>query len=980
MGNVMYRKVGSSGSQNQPLFTLGDPNPYGTSASDYFGYAVATSGNYAIVGTYAEDDAGGTYSGKAYIYNVLTGELLHILNNPNPYGTSANDYFGQVVDISDNYAIVGAVNEDESGVNSSGKVYIYDIVTGSLFRTLNNPNAYGTPSDDYFGYSVAISGNYVAVGANGEDDTSGTSSGKVYVFDILTGNLIWTLNNPNPYGTSVSDNFGKFVDICSNYIIVGAYQEDDAGGTTSGKVYIFSSLTGFLLWTLDNPNPYGTSASDSFGISVGINNSYAVVSAVNEDTSNGTNSGKVYIFSVSTGGLLYTLDNPNDYGSSANDGFGYAISLSDSYLAVGSYNDGDLNASGSGRVHIYNVSTGEKLFTVTNPSEGIHSDIDYFGWAVGISDTHFIVGAYQEDSDYGQSGNAYIYSLGGNTEWKRVRNIRHFGGDEHQQWDIYPQSPVKTNEYPYQIIYFTNYNNWDRIELVVGIRKFYHETGYGGRDHYIGIQNWSQLGVDNGFRYYLDGDQWVIWDTNVTQFIYSEYYYESPKGYIVKANHPVYTDNTVSTVFFAKTNEISVLSFMKNKSMYWLESSSNPTQPSFTLDNPNPYGNSSSDYFGQSVDISGNYCIVGANYEDDASGIDSGKAYIFNIITGALLWTLNNPNPYGSSSSDYFGGSVAINGNYCIVSANFEESGSGKAYIFDVTTGALLWTLNDPNVYGSSANDSFGRSVDISGNYCIVGAYMEDGVGTVESGRAYIFDVTTGALLWTLNDPNVYGTSNGDNFGYSVAISGNYCIVGAVYEDDASGTQSGKAYVFNVTTGVLLWTLNNPNPYGGSSNDYFSRSIGISGNYCIISAEGEDESSGLLLSGKAYIFDVTTGQLLWTLNNPNVYGTSNGDMFGVSVAINGNYCIVGANAEDDVGGSFSGKAYIFNVTTGVLLWTLNNPNPYGGSSNDYFGFPVSIDDRHCIVGAYGEDDATGESSGKAYIYSLINNEWRRVNL
>ena len=58
------------------------------------------------------------------------------------------------------------------------------MTTGSLLQTLNNPSAYGTSADDYFGISVAISGNRVVVGATDEDDASGTDSGKVYLYNL----------------------------------------------------------------------------------------------------------------------------------------------------------------------------------------------------------------------------------------------------------------------------------------------------------------------------------------------------------------------------------------------------------------------------------------------------------------------------------------------------------------------------------------------------------------------------------------------------------------------------------------------------------------------------------------------------------------------------------------------------------------------------------------------------------------------------
>ena len=392
-----------------------------------------------------------------------------------------------------------------------------------------------------------------------------------------------------------------------------------------------------------------------------------------------------------------------------------------------------------------------------------------------------------------------------------------------------------------------------------------------------------------------------------------------------------------------------------------------------TLDNPNAFGTSEADLFGDSVEISGNYAIVGAYGEDDAGGSGSGKAYIFNVTTGALLHTLDNPNDYGTSAGDNFGISVAISGNYAIVGATYEDDffglSVGKAYIFDVTTGALLHTLDNPNAYDTSAGDSFGSAVAIDGNYAIVGVKAEGDSGGAQSGKAYIFNVTTGASLFTLNNPNAYGTSAVDLFGESVSISGNYAIVGAGNEDDVGVSSSGAAYIFNVTTGALVHTLINPNAYGTSHTDRFGGGVAISGNYAIVSATGEGDAGGIQ-SGKAYIFDVTTGALLHTLDDPNAYDTSTYDVFSSTIAISGNYAIVGARNEDDAGGSGSGKAYIFDVTTGALLKTFDNPNAYGTSADDQFGDGVAISDTYAIVAASYEDDAGGVSSGKVYIFQV----------
>ena len=391
-----------------------------------------------------------------------------------------------------------------------------------------------------------------------------------------------------------------------------------------------------------------------------------------------------------------------------------------------------------------------------------------------------------------------------------------------------------------------------------------------------------------------------------------------------------------------------------------------------TLDNPSAYDTSDGDRFGQSVAIDGNYVIVGAWFEDDAGGTSSGKAYIFDVTSGTLVQTLDNPNAFDTSQSDYFGYSVAISGNLAIVGAFGEADAggslSGKAYIFNVTTGALVHTLDNPNAYSTSDGDRFGESVAIDGNYAIVSARYEDDADGINSGKAYIFDVISGNLLHTLDNPNAFGTSESDRFGQSVAISGNYTIVGAWGEDEAGGvSSSGKAYIFNVGTGSLVHTLDNPNAYGNSSGDLFGREVAISGNSAIVSAPEEQDASGSY-SGKAYIFNVGTGTLVHTLDNPNAYGTSDSDFFGNSVAIDGNYAIVGASRENDAGGLLSGKAYVFDVTTGELLSTLDNPNAYGTSEFDFFGTSVAISGDYAIVGASNENDAGGGLSGKAYIF------------
>jgi hypothetical protein len=147
------------------------------------------------------------------------------------------------------------------------------------------------------------------------------------------------------------------------------------------------------------------------------------------------------------------------------------------------------------------------------------------------------------------------------------------------------------------------------------------------------------------------------------------------------------------------------------------------------------------------------------------------------------------------NAGDFFGYSVSISGDYAIVGATYGNGNvidSGSAYIFkrDGTNWVEQQKLTASD---GAANDWFGYSVSIDGDYAIVGAYGDDDNGNA-SGSVYIFKwdgtnwVKHQKLLASDGDTN-------DQFGWSVSISGDYAIVGAIYDDD-KGTNSGSAYIF----------------------------------------------------------------------------------------------------------------------------------------------------------------------------------------
>ncbi len=375
-----------------------------------------------------------------------------------------------------------------------------------------------------------------------------------------------------------------------------------------------------------------------------------------------------------------------------------------------------------------------------------------------------------------------------------------------------------------------------------------------------------------------------------------------------------------------------------------------------TIDNPNPFGDSMGDQFGEKMASCESYSIFGATQEGPNY---DGKAYIYDNATGNLLYTL------AIVGSGTFGGAVGICESYSIVGASTSESGgvdsAGQAHIYDNATGNLIYTLDNPV---PNLEDYFGNAVAICESYAIVGNAWNN---AADSGSVFIYDTSTGNLIHSMHNPNPDGESTSDRFGLSVAICESYSIVGSQEGVDEHDDE-GKVYILDNVTGALVHTLINPNAYGDPKYERFGNSVAINETYMLIGAYKETDANEVDDSGVAYIFDTVTKNLLHTLDNPNAYGTTEDDEFGYSVALSESYSIIGVPDEDYEGGFVTGKAYIFDNATGNLLQTLNNPNAYGTEQADMFGEGVGITESFAIVSAYGEDDAGGTTSGKAYIF------------
>ncbi|MFZ1701430.1 MAG: cohesin domain-containing protein [Pyrinomonadaceae bacterium] len=287
---------------------------------------------------------------------------------------------------------------------------------------------------------------------------------------------------------------------------------------------------------------------------------------------------------------------------------------------------------------------------------------------------------------------------------------------------------------------------------------------------------------------------------------------------------------------------------------------------------------------------------------------------------------------------DLFGYSVAIDGDTAVIGALIGDSpssaDSGAAYVF-VRSGNT-WIFQQKLTPSDGARDDrFGCAVDVDGDTIIVGAYYDDNPAGFDSGSAYVF--TRNGTIWTQQQKLTPsdGTTN-DFFGFSVSISGDSAAVGARFGDSSVGVDSGSAYAFVRNAGS--WTQQQKlEPSFGAPSGFFGTSLALEGSTLII-------GSPIGASGGSSAVFVLDGQV-WT-EQAQLIPPSQDENFGSSVSLNEDTAVVGAPAAN----SNAGVTHVF-VRIGSS-WSLQQSIvPLGGAAYDNFGASVSVSGDSLFVGA-----------------------------
>jgi hypothetical protein len=726
---------------------------------------------------------------------------------------------------------------------------------------------------------------------------------------------------------TVSDSsygFGISVSISGDHAIAG-----DCG---NGSAYIFK-LTENGWRRVQKITPTNNDGVyTEFGQSVSISGNRAIVGAKRDDV-NGYQSGSAYIFELTDDGWTQ-VKKLTAINGAANEFFGYSVSISGDRAII----------SDSGSAYIFECIGGAWTQITKLKATSDSSDVVSLGSSVSLSGDRAIVGAgWGGVNGYDYSGSAYIFELTGGA-WTQVKELTPKSGssaDEH-----FGVSVSISGE---RVIVGAPGNN-DNGELS-GSAYVFERTG----GAWIQIK---KLNPTNGGSAYdlfgdsvsISGDRAMVGaqgdDDNVCGSG-SVYVFERTGGAWTQIKKLKASDGAASDYFgnsVSISGDRAIIGAIGGDAVYGFSYCPMTEIGDIEQELMPTSGGSFRDGFGESVSISGNRAIVGAN---GYFARDDSAAYIFEFSDG--VWTQTKT--LGPTSGDpddgyHFGTSVSISGDRAIIGApneKFNRYKSGSAYIFELTDDVWNQVKEFKATSDSSASAGFGDSVSISGVRAIVGSASER--------SAYIFELTGDVWNQVKELKPTSDSSASAGFGDSVSISGGRAIIGAY---------SNSAYIFELTDGT--WTqIKKLTPSDEATTKQFGSSVCISGDHAIVGAP-YDNVNGNNFSGSAYIFELTDdGWKQVKKLTPSDGATAN--RFGTSVSILGDRAIVGTHVGDG-----SGSAYIFEFTYDGWNQVKKLTSTSGGSVDDGFGGCVSISEDHAMVGAL-RDDENGEDAGLAYVFS-----------
>ena len=992
--------------------------------SDYFGFSVALDGDTAVIGARQHNDPGtGAGSGAAYVFtreSGVWGEKAKLTASD----AAAGDNFGVSVAVEDDTVVVGSWQNDDNGRNS-GSAYVFTkpaLGWAGTFETLKLTAPDGA-ANDRFGWSVAVDlddqrGDLALVGVYSDDTATGMDAGSVHVLGIpgwmdiglsdhqTTNHTVTSLTNGTEYAYQIralnrsgagpaSDGasatpLGKPVaptglnadagdgQVTLRWTTVTAdatrapvtrYEYNTDGGTTFTSIPDSGPST-------DNYTVLGLTNLTTYTFAVRAVNVIGEGPSATKDAKPASATPGAPDLSATAGDTQVKLEwaDPND---SSIDKYQYSTDGGTGFIDI-DVEDIDYSVANTIGYTVTSLIDGTRL---TNGTE--------YTFHIRAVDNQAL-------QPYGDASDVTATPAG--TLPDSPLNLAAEPGHEEVRLSWDDPDDASIDKYHYSIDGVPNSTNISADATTYTITGLTNGTTYT-------FQIWAETATGVGPASAIDARP-------------------LPPQLVSPALEPPEEGNGEVKLKWAYTHVETKATILRYEVLHLLQTS--------TLTGVG------GDKFGYAVAVDGDIAVIGA-YQDDDNGADSGAVYVFSRVEG--VWAqAAKLTAFDGEAYDNFGISVAVDGDTVVVGAPGNDGAgadSGSVYVFVKPTGGWVTSTETAKLtaYDGAALDYFGYSVAVDGDTVLVGAYLDDDEenDSEDSGSAYVFTKPNSSGGWADWDPmedtetaklTASDGADDDWFGVSVALDGNTAVIGASGDDD-KGIDSGSVYVFVKPSGA--WAGGNETDKltadDGEAQDNFGYSVAVDVDTVEVSgAEVEvatvvvgayqhdpidplsdpDSPLYLLDAGAAYVFTRDSGGV-WDGGEKLTADDGDAlDYFGYSVAVAVDTVVVGAYGDDD-NGSASGSAYVFTRDTKGTVDTSDDTwiqtkrlTPEEPEAGDRFGYAVAVDTaaHTALVGAgsahvldiHDWEDVPGGPAASAHVVDgLFNNlayefKVRAVNL
>ncbi|MEP0985353.1 T9SS type A sorting domain-containing protein [Ekhidna sp.] len=843
--------------------------------------------------------------------NPLCGQAFQEIQKLTALDMEENARYGSNLDISGNFAIVGAKweNKDADGnnpINNAGAVYILKRDQTGNWLEQQKLVASDRTEGFEFGYSVAISGNFAIVGAPYESffQVKAPNRGAAYLFEFDEISETWNeVQKLTAIDWEPNANFGHAVSIHGTKAIVGAPLDDSSSGSDTGSAYVYEN-DGNGNWSMTKHlTASDKESNDRFGFSVDIAEEVSTVGAILKSNK----AGAAYIFNRNNGSwniehkVVAQNSAPNHY-------FGYSISTSEQSFIVGApyaggvYGDPFYN---TGAAYVFEFD-GSNWVQVQELVSDVRTQGDAFGYSVAFDATqgferNIVIGADVKAEDanelnplYG-AGLIYLYQEDIDEAWALKQKINtsdreiadFFGSSISISGNtLLSSAPLEDAEginnagSIYVVELNCNEHIEEEVKVVAGDRDAldffgnstsvygsYAIAGAPSEDHNVdGISD----ELENAGAAYIYEKNLVSGTWNQVQKLVANDRQELAifgESVAIVDNYAIVGSPRWDLEGNEDDNHGKAYIYLRDVNGTWIEDQQLISNDIDIDDN-----------FGSSVALESNYAAIAAPGEEGLQG----AVYIFERIGSTWIESQKIVAPI-RSTGDAFGSSIALYGNRIVIGAEFEDhdetdiggfvSNSGSAYVFQLNLTTNLWELEQKIVASDRGNaqDRFGSSIDMHGSNIIVGssfqAYNVDGVSdfVLRAGAAYIYELDE---FGTWNEVQKVVSSDRDfldSFGTSVSITHRLAAIGAIYDDqDIDGvsnplTNSGSVYAF-MKDAQGLW-IQTQKFVASDRSDFsgFGNAISLSQNTLFIGSSGNSTDANganiLNSAGAAYLFE-----------------------------------------------------------------------------------------------------------------------------